>query len=95
MTILSLKNKVFHILPSLRKFRHQNLKCNTNTNQTNKNSPLLRKSPYATQYQLSLTPNQSHHALEYLGNHNLKSQLHYSPEKSTQSSSNPWLPLAL
>ena len=26
--------------------------------------------------------------------HNLKSQFHYSPEKSTHSSSNPWLSLA-
>ena len=89
------KNGGFHILFSLKKFHPQNLEYNTGTNQTKRNSPLLKISPHAPQYQLSLMPTKSHHALEYLGNHNLKSQLHYLPEKSSQSSSNPWLSLAI
>ena len=61
-----LKKNWFHILSSLKKFRPRNLKYDISTKQTNKDAPLLKISIHASLY-LSLTSNQSHQALNFLG----------------------------
>ena len=79
-----------HILPSLKKFRRQNLKYNTSINPTYKDALILKISLYVFQYQLSLTPIKLYHALEYHRNHtisNPNSTIHL--ERPTQSLSNP------
>ena len=83
----------FHILPSLKKFCLRNLKCNTSSNLTNRDTPLLKIFPMHFS-QLSSTSNQSHHALGHLGKHtisNPNSIIHL--KKLTRSSSNHWLSL--
>ena len=95
LLIYSSKIEGFHILPSLKKFHPQNLECSTSLNPTNRDAPLLKISPHASQYQLSLMSIKSPHVPEYFTNYKLKSQVHDSPRRSSQSSSNLWLSLAL
>ena len=64
----------FHILPSLKKFRPQNLECNTSTKSTGRLPSL--KSPDTLHFQLFLTSIKLSHVPEYLTNHNLKYQVY-------------------
>ena len=45
-----ISNTGLHILPSLKKFRPQNLKYCTNTDQTNRDAPILKVFPHAFWY---------------------------------------------
>ena len=84
----------FHILPPLKKFRPRNLNGVLASILQKLDTTLLKISPHASQYQLFLTSIKSPYVPKYLMNYKLKSQVHYSPGRSSQSSSNPWLLLA-